>query len=133
MGRLGMVALAVMVAALALSWVYAQFVKPVGPRTHGPAERVVRVQVLNGSGEDGAAARAAAHLRTGGFHVVEVGNADRADYFATLVVARTEDPEPARQVARYLGDPPVVRQAWNSDVAEVTVVLGRDRSEVRLQ
>jgi hypothetical protein len=63
--------------------------------------------------------------------VVEVGNADRSDYFATLVVSRTANPAPARAIARYLGRPPVVRQAWDSDLAEVTVVLGRDRSRLR--
>jgi len=89
--------------------------------------------VLNGSGEEGAASRTASFLRSGGYHVVEVRNADRFDYFATLVVARTDDPAPAREVAHYLGKPPVVRQAWNSDLAEVTVVIGRDRSQLRLQ
>jgi hypothetical protein len=91
------------------------------------------VQVLNGSGESGVAAKAASYLRAGGFHVVEVKNADRFDYFATLVVARTEDPGPALDVAGYLGNPPVIRQSWSSDLAEVTVVLGRDRSKVRLR
>ena len=133
MARAGIWGLAVLVVALAGSWVWTQFFHQDGPRTHGPAERVIRVQVLNGSGESGAASKAAAHLRAGGFHVVEVRNADRFDYFATLVVARTDDPSPAMDVAGYLGSPPVIRQAWNSDLAEVTVVLGRDRSKVRLQ
>jgi hypothetical protein len=133
MRQAGLWGLGVLVIALTLSWIYAQFVDHEGPRTHGAAARVVRVQVLNGSGDEGAAARAASKLREGGFHVVEVGNADRQDYFATLVVARTDDDGPARQVARHLGDPALVRQAWNSDLAEVTVVLGRDRSRVRLQ
>jgi hypothetical protein len=35
-------------------------------------------------------------------------------------------------VARYLGGPPVIRQAWSSDQADVTVVLGSDRSRLRL-
>lgn len=133
MARFGVWALALIVVALVGSWVWEQFLHREGPRTHGPESRVIRVQVLNGSGESGAAAKAASHLRAGGFHVVEVRNADRFDYFATLVVARTEDPAPAIDVADYLGDPPVIRQAWNSDLAEVTVVLGRDLSKVQLQ
>jgi len=36
-------------------------------------------------------------------------------------------------VSRYLGGPPIVRQAWESDLAEVTVVLGSDRSRLRLE
>jgi len=62
-----------------------------------------------------------------------VGNADRPDYFATLVVARRVDPEAARAVAHYLGGLPMVQQAWKSEVAEVTVVIGSDRSRLHLQ
>jgi hypothetical protein len=92
----------------------------------------VRVQVLNGCGEGGIASRVASFLREGGFQVVDVRNADRGDYFATLVVAREEDPAAATAVARYLGGPPVVRQAWDQDLADVTVVIGSDRSRLRL-
>jgi len=124
--------LAAVVLALVVSWGYARLRRPPGMRTQGAAERVIRVQVLNGSGEDGVASRVAAYLRSGGFHVVEVKNADRSDYFATLVVARNDDPAAAEAVARYLGRPPVIRQAWNSDLAEVTVVIGSDRSRLQL-
>lgn len=133
LGGIAFWGLAGLVAALVLSWAWAQFfMRDRSPRV-GPAGRVIRVQVLNGSGEEGAASRTASFLRSGGYHVVEVRNADRFDYFATLVVARTEDGAAAREVAHYLGRPPVVRQAWNSDLAEVTVVIGRDRSQLRLQ
>jgi hypothetical protein len=47
-------------------------------------------------------------------------------------VARGEDPAAARVVARYLGSPPVIRQAWGSDEADVTVVIGSDRSKLHL-
>ena len=123
--------LAILVVALVASSLYAAF-WPDGPRTHGPGRRVIRVQVLNGSGQGGVGSRVASFLREGGFHVVEVTNADRSDYFATMVVARREDLSPARAVAGYLGGLPVIRQAWNSDLAEVTVVLGSDRSRLRL-
>jgi hypothetical protein len=123
--------LAILVAALILSSLYGTWGRRHGPRT-GRQGHVVRVQVLNGSGQGGVGSRTAAFLREGGFHVVEVQNADRFDYFATLVVARREDVSSARAVARYLGGVPVVRQAWDSDLAEVTVVLGKDRSHFRL-
>jgi hypothetical protein len=101
-------------------------------RTHGAHGRVIRVEVLNGSGEGGVASRVASFLKEGGFHVVDVKNADRFDYFATMVVARVDDPGPARTVSRYLGGPPVIRQASSSDEAEVTVVIGSDRSKLHL-
>jgi hypothetical protein len=128
--------LALLVVALVASWAYATFwPKPGASRiaTVGtPARRVIRIQVLNGSGEGGIGSRVASFLRQGGFQVVEVRNADRQDYFATMVVARRVDPTSARAVARYLGGPPVIKQSWNSDVADVTVVLGSDRSRLHL-
>jgi LytR cell envelope-related transcriptional attenuator len=133
--RLGIVALGVVVAALALSLAWARF-RPRPVVTVSPApgvRRVIRVQVLNGTGEAGVAGKVASALREGGFHVVEVRNADRQDYYATLVVARRDDPAAALAVAKYLGGPPVIRQAWSSDEAEVTVVLGSDRSRLRLE
>ena len=131
-GRIGVAMLALVVVALAGSWAYATFwPKPHAP-VAGPEHRVIRVQVLNGSGEGGIGARVASYLREGGFHVVQVENADRQDYFATLVVARRPDTETAVAVAHYLGSPPVIRQAWNSDIADVTVVLGSDRSRLHL-
>jgi hypothetical protein len=135
--RIAIGALAVLVAALVGSWGYATF-RPVAESRQSlatvgtPSRRVIRVQVLNGSGEGGIGSRVASFLRQGGFQVVEVRNADRSDYLATLVVARRDDPVSARAVARYLGGPPVIRQAWDSDVADVTVVLGSDRSRLHL-
>ena len=135
--RVAIAGLAVLVAGLLFSWGYATF-RPAGERDLGlattgtPERRVVRVQVLNGSGEGGIGSRVASFLRQGGFHVVEVRNADRSDYHATLVVARRADPVSARAVAHYLGGPPVIRQSWDSDIADVTVVLGSDRSRLHL-
>jgi len=132
-GRWTLGMLALLVLALALSAGYA-WLKPRGTlRAQGPDNRVIRVQVLNGSGEGGIAAKVASYLRDGGFQVVEVKNADRLDYFGSMVVARREDVSSAEAVARYLGGPPVIRQAWTSDEADVTVVLGSDRSRLHLE
>jgi len=133
MGRWALGALTLLVAALALSAVYARLRPHRAPRTQGPESRVIRVQVLNGSGEGGIGARVAGYLKDGGFQVVEVENADRSDYSGSVVVARREDVSSAEAVARYLGGPPVIRQSWASDVADVTVVLGSDRSRLHLE
>ncbi|HEY6866745.1 MAG TPA: LytR C-terminal domain-containing protein, partial [Candidatus Eisenbacteria bacterium] len=131
------VGLAVIVAALAGSWGWARF-GPHGAREGRPGpgaapDQVIRVQVLNGTQEGGVGTRAASYLREGGFHVIEVKNADRSDYVATLVVARRDDPSGARAVARYLGRPPVILQARAGDAADVTLVIGSDRSLVRFE
>jgi hypothetical protein len=136
--------LGVIVLALVGSWAWARFGPrdPIGAmrtlagagRATAPAtQRVIRVEVLNGTREGGVGNRVASYLREGGFHVVGVGNADRSDYFATLVVARSEDPSAARAVARYLGSPPVILQARGGDAADVSLVIGSDRSHVRIE
>jgi LytR cell envelope-related transcriptional attenuator len=133
LGRIAIGLLALLVLALIVSWGYARFAPKPGPRTAGPAHQVIRIQVLNGSGEGGIGGKVASFLREGGFHVVEVKNADRQDYGATLVVARRDEPVAAEAVAHYLGDPPMIRQTWGSDLADVTVVIGSDRSRLRLE
>lgn len=130
--RLLTVVMGLLVLALLGSWVYARLQPARDMKVAGEHRRVIRVQVLNGSGETGIGSKVASFLRQGGFHVVEVRNADRTDYFPTLVVARRDDDAPARAVAGYLGGPPVLRQTWTSDLAEVTVVIGSDRSRLDL-
>ena len=132
LARVGTGLLALAVVALLLSWLWVRFGAGRAADAAGGTQLAVRVQVLNGSGEGGVAGQLASTLREGGFRVVEVRNADRDDYFATLVVERREDPASALAVARYLGGPPVIRQAWSSDQADVTVVLGSDRSRLHL-
>jgi hypothetical protein len=122
-----------LVIALIGSWAWARFRPDPLERPRSSTQRVIRVQVLNGSGESGIGLRAASHLRDGGFQVVEIRNADRPDYFETLVVARRADLAAANAVAHYLGTPPVIRQAWDLDLADVTLVLGSDRSRVQLE
>ena len=130
--RVWLVLLALVVLALAGSWGWTQF----GPRNPGArrsGRHVVRVQVLNGSGEPGVGTRVAAFLREGGFQVTDVRNADRTDYFATFVVARRADLSLAREVAHYLGGPPLVRQEWSLELADVSVVVGSDRSRLVME
>jgi LytR cell envelope-related transcriptional attenuator len=123
----------VVVGALVLSWAYAAWWPKPASRAVGVEGRLIRVQVLNGTREGGIGARVARALRDGGFQVVEVANADRSDYVASLVVARRDDPSAAWAVSRYLGGAPVIRQAWSSDLADVTVVIGSDRSRLRVE
>ncbi len=124
--------LAVGVLALAGSWAWARWA-PRRPHLAAGAPRVIRVQVLNGSGDPGIGTRVATFLREGGYRVVEVRNADRQDYFASMVVARRVDLAMAREVAHYLGEPPLIQQAWDSGLADVSVLIGSDRSRLRVE
>jgi hypothetical protein len=132
-GGLMVAALALAVLALAGSWAWARFGGLRAAPRFSKQARVIRVQILNGSGETGVGGRVATFLRDGGFQVVDVRNADRSDYFASIVVARRTDLSPAREVAHYLGGPPVIRQAWESDLADVSVIIGSDRSRLQIE
>ena len=98
----------------------------VGPRASGRPKEPIRIELLNGSGRAGLAGELASYLRDGGFDVLEVSNADRADYRTTLVVSRTEAPEPGKVVAEYLGTSHVIQQISTQEMIDVTVIVGRD-------
>jgi hypothetical protein len=131
-GRIGLVVLGVLVGALIVSWGWTLFARN-GKGSRREGKHVVRVQVLNGSGEPGVGTRVAAYLREGGFQVTDVRNADRNDYFATFVIARRSDLSLADEVSHYLGGPPLVRQEWSSELADVSVLVGSDRSRLQLE
>lgn len=88
----------------------------------------IRLQVLNGNGVEGAAAGLAVRLESGGFEVIEVGDADRDDYQHTLVVARPEEISRARLVVEELGYGQVVPGAV-PDRLDVIVIVGLDAVE----
>ena len=98
----------------------------VGPRSLGRPKQPIRIELLNGSGRSGLAGAMASYLRDGGFDVLEVSNADRADYRNTLVVSRTEASEPGRVVAEYLGTRHLIEQLSSQEMIDVTVIVGRD-------
>lgn len=98
----------------------------VGPQPIGKPKHPVRIELLNGSGRPGLAGALASYLRDGGFDVLEVSNADRSDYRNTIVVNRTEAPEPGRIVAEYLGTRHLIQQTGTQEMIDVTVIVGRD-------
>lgn len=92
-----------------------------------PEERArIRVEVLNGSGDPGAAARTTEFLRGRGFDVVDFGNAESFDQRRTVVVDRIGDPRPAREVAGALRGVPIEADPDSSLFLDVTVRLGAD-------
>jgi LytR cell envelope-related transcriptional attenuator len=98
----------------------------VGPQAMGRPKRPVRIELLNGSGRSGLAGELASYLRDGGFDVLLVSNADRSDYRNTLVVNRSDSPEPGNSVADYLGTRHLIQQIRAQEMIDVTVIVGRD-------
>ncbi len=85
----------------------------------------IRVSVLNGNGQSGIATRWADALRTRGFEVVDVGDADSFDYKATSIVTRPDLTEAARTITTALGFGQVSTGALPEGV-DVVVILGTD-------
>jgi len=85
----------------------------------------VTVQVLNGCGEKGLALTITRFLRSHGFDVVEMGNADHFDYATTQVIAR-DDWESASRVRGVLGVGELVSQPDSTLLLDVTVIIGPD-------
>lgn len=89
--------------------------------------RRIRVEVLNAAGVPGLARGVTERLRARGFDVVYYGNAPAAfGRDSSLVIDRTGDPGPAREVADALGIERVRTLADTTLYLEATVVVGRD-------
>jgi hypothetical protein len=89
-----------------------------------PSGRVI-VEVLNGTGRQGAARTATRMLRRQGLDVVFLGNADSSAE-STQVIVRRGDPGRARYVAQALGAGKVVVAPDTFRRVDVSVILGDD-------
>ena len=92
------------------------------------SQGIVQLDVRNGCGTTGIAARVAEWLRDEGADVLESGDWNRFDVAQTFVVDRIGDPEPAREILRLLElEPERVRVDVRSDYyLDATLVVGCD-------
>jgi hypothetical protein len=86
----------------------------------------MRVEVLNGCGENQLASRVATALRSWGLDVVAVGDASRHDHVESLLVDRAGKPALTRRLAEELGDVQVVLERLEEPRADATLILGAD-------
>ncbi|MBK5098431.1 MAG: LytR C-terminal domain-containing protein [Gemmatimonadetes bacterium] len=89
-------------------------------------QRRIRVEVLNGAGDPGAAARITEALRGAGFDVKTYGNAARFDYEQSIVLDRSGRPGAAGAVAAVLNGVDVEEQLDPELYLDATVILGDD-------
>lgn len=98
--------------------------KPVDPSVFK-----IQVEVLNGCGERGIGRLVMRYLRTKGFDVVNIDNADHFEYRETFVLDRSGTKEPsaaAHAVGSALGTPNVLLQQDKNRLVDVSVVIGND-------
>lgn len=87
----------------------------------------IRVEVLNGCGENRLAMKVANILRRMGFNVVKIGNATSRDFLNTVVIERSrEDTENARYFAKVIGCKNVGKDIDKALHLEVSLILGQD-------
>lgn len=99
------------------------------------SERVITVEVLNGTNVAGLAGRTAELIRGFGYDVITVGNADRNDYDKTEIIDRINQPEEARVFAEMIRcDNITIEETSELEFAlqsyeykaDFTLIIGRD-------
>ena len=91
----------------------------------------IKVEVLNGCGLKGIAARTADFLRANHVDVVRSDNADHYDYPNTVIISRNENVESLKAVSRSFGvtlddKTHILTDPDESLGVDVTVILGKD-------
>ena len=102
-------------------------------------DRTLTVEILNGTTVTGLAGRTAELLRSFGYDVISIGNADRNNYESTLVVHRSGDENLVRTLAEIIRCTNIHREAAAFDNpddtpisqniefrADITLLLGRN-------
>ena len=106
-------------------------VTPIVEKEHPKApQRAIQLDVLNGCGARGAAARFTTFLRSAGFDVVEMKNYKVSTVPRTLVVDRIGDLAASRRVAAALGiaEKNIIQQINSDYFVDVSVIIGGDYS-----
>ena len=91
-------------------------------------QKVIQLDLLNGCGEKGIAAKLTTYLRKNGFDVVEMKNYKTSNIQQTLVIDRVGNLQSARQVAAAIGvsDKNVIQQLNPDYFVDVSIVIGKD-------
>lgn len=89
---------------------------------------IIQVDVLNGSGLQGAAGSCTSYLRARGFDVVEARNYKTSDVNESLVIDRVGNMKNAEKVAYALGIKKnnIVQQLNHDYFVDVSIVIGKD-------
>jgi hypothetical protein len=94
---------------------------------------IIQIDVLNGSGLQGAANNCTSYLRARGFDVVEMRNYRTSDVDESLVIDRVGNTTNAEKVAYALGikKKNIVQQLNHDYYVDVSVVIGKDFNSLK--
>jgi LCP family protein required for cell wall assembly len=93
-----------------------------------PTMEVATVAVLNGTTRNGLASETAEFLKSKGYDVVNIANADRQDYTNSLIVVNRDKPATVSRLLKHLNlSPTAVIQGTDANATQdITIVLGSD-------
>lgn len=94
----------------------------------GAQESGPTVEILNGSGIPGAAAKAAEKLSQFGFNVIYLGNAETFSHSKTLILIHTLGMNTAAKIIRETLNCGEIKENTASSKSDFTVILGKDFS-----
>lgn len=129
--------LGVVVILLAYGMATRFFTPRVDPmRSANPAQligEIIQVEVRNGCGVTGLAARTTMYLRRHGFDVVEIGDHSSFDVATSKVVDRVGDMASAVKVANALGIPEdqVLQEIRQDYYLDASIIIGKDYETLR--
>ena len=91
-----------------------------------------RLVVLNGTAQEGLAAKKAADLSNEGLNIVAVGNAEKANYEQTLLITHGDSaPATVEMLAQQLGiSPDRIRSDPPSESVDLTLIIGADQAAI---
>jgi hypothetical protein len=91
----------------------------------------IRIEVLNGTGESGAAKAVARALMKRKVDVLYVGNADGFDYAETVLIARGKKSE-IKSLGELLGCSRFIEQLKDDTMVDATLIIGADYRTLEL-
>ena len=91
----------------------------------------IRIEVLNGTGESGAAKAVARALMKRKVDVLYVGNADGFDYAETVLIARSRKSE-IKSLGELLGCSRFIEQLKDDTMVDATLIIGADYRTLEL-
>lgn len=118
-----------LMASFWLEWRDAELPERASASDTPTLERRLKVEVLNGSGEPGAARVVGDRLLARGYDVVTVDNADGFDYGVTHVIDRSGVGAPIAELADRIGSDSIYVALEPDLLLDATVILGADWRE----
>ncbi len=86
----------------------------------------ITIELLNGSGINGAGKKIAVYLRSRKFDVLFIDNAKNQDYVETVIYDRIGKIQEAEKVGDLLGTDNVFTRRTSDSYVDITVILGKD-------